>query len=844
MKKLALIDGNSLINRAFYAMPLLKTKNGVYTNAVYGFTSMLLKLIDELQPDYMVVAFDRKEKTFRHLMYDGYKANRHGMPDELANQMPILKHLLSTMNIKMVEQDGIEADDIIGTLSKKFDVESYILTGDKDSLQLIDDKTNVWLTKKGITELIKLDEKGLYDYMELKPYQIIEYKSLAGDSSDCIPGVSGVGEKTAISLLHEYDSLDGVYSNIENISGKLKEKLINNKEMAYLSHELATIKLDCNLDVNLEDCLLYNELNDETLKEFEELEFTSLLKRENRVSIKGTDIVQTVISSKEELENALRGYMDAKYFAFDSESFSFAFFKGENYTLKVEEGLLSSFSYDNAYDLLKPIFESEIEKILFNSKHERYELDRHNIKLNNVKYDINIMQYLVDFSSKLNNLDSVLEHHNIDEKAKAAGLIILKEELEEEMEKQNLKKVYDVELPLSYVLYDMEKTGFKIDTNILDELDKELTDKTNELTNKIYEAAGVGNDWNINSPKQLGEVLFNQLGLRTGKKTHSGYSTDIDALERIKGDHEVVPLIIEYRQVYKLLSTYIKAIRPLISSDGKLHTDFKQTATATGRLASSDPNLQNIPVRDKLGREIRRMFVPSDNDYILLSSDYSQIELRLLAHFANDEGLIEAYKEGKDVHAATAAKVFKTPLDQVTKQQRSNAKAVNFGIIYGISDYGLSQGLDITVKEAKEYIEEYFKTYPKVKEYMDGNVEFAKKHGYVLTLLNRRRKIMEINSTNYTIRSFGERAAMNMPLQGSSADIIKIAMLNVFNRLRNEGLKSKIILQVHDELIIDTLKEEKEKVTAILREEMENAVELRVPLIVDINEGATWYEAK
>ncbi|MBR0189374.1 MAG: DNA polymerase I [Clostridia bacterium] len=852
MEKLVLIDGNSLINRAFYAMPLLTTKDGKYTNGVYGFMTMFIKTLSELKPDYAAVAFDLKAPTFRHKLYDGYKATRHPMPEELRPQIPLLKEVLSLMNISIVEKEGYEADDIIGTLAKKADVSTVIITGDRDSFQLVDETTEVHFTKRGITDVDVLTNENFKDKTGLLPTQIIDLKALMGDASDNIPGVSGIGEKTAKTLLAEYGSLSGVYENIDKIGGKLREKLVDGKNSAYLSYTLATIDTDCDLNLSLENMRVPKTFSQELKAEFVALEFKSLYQKSElfEQTENSTETATKNTEVKIVAADALTlppFYKNADKIAVCINKSSVNLSDGETeYSYPLTETLLGDgFSRAAVVNALKDIFNGKISLIAYDKKELRHTLAEYGLTLTTACDDVSIMKYLTDFTGKAETLTEVIEEYGLNADAPAFSLFSAYKILSDKLETEKVAGLYrDVELPLADVLFSMETAGFKVDFAALNEIGEKYSEIAAGYEKKIREHAG-DETLNVNSPRQLGEMLFEKLKIGKGKKTKTGYSTSADALEALENSHPIVPLILDYRKVQKLNSTYVEGFKPLIDrKTGLIHTSFNQTTTATGRLSSKEPNLQNIPVRDEEGRELRKFFVPKSDDRILISADYSQIELRLLAAFSGCKGLVDAFNAGKDIHASTAAKVFGVPQDAVTREMRSSAKAVNFGIIYGISEFGLAKNLKIAPYKAKGYIDAYFKTYPEVKEYMNKNVEFARETGYSITMLGRRRYIREIKSSNFALRSFGERAAMNMPLQGSSADIIKLAMLGVYNRLKKEGLKSELILQIHDELIIDAFISEKDEVEKILVEEMENAVKLSVPLTVSVGSGKTWFDAK
>lgn len=853
MKELVLIDGNSLLNRAFYATKLLTTRDGTPTNAVFGFIKLLLKIIQDNKPDRLIVTFDLKAPTFRHKMYDGYKATRKPMPDDLVVQVGMLKSLLHSMNITMCEKEGYEADDLIGTLSHAFsDTHSIVITGDRDAYQLVDDLTDVFITKTGVSELLKLNKNNFEQLIGYKPSQVIDMKALMGDSSDNIPGVPGVGEKTALNLLLKYGTLDNVYSNLEDITGTVKTKLENGKESAYLSRRLATIDRQVPLETSENEGEICMPFTQEVRNQFLKLEFTSLLKLNifETEADKKTDVhpraetKSVVIADADQFLNDFVPNLFSAVKAGDQYHF---FADGKEYILRpartlLDEGLHAT----DTGRILKSLFEKKDKKvILYGKKDFRHALAKEQVELTCDCEDVSLIRYLVDFNGKDENLGDILRGYGYDDTAPAAGVFFLYEDLSAKLQSEKLEKLYkDIELPLADVLFDMESEGVRIDLETSKQFEKRYREEIARLTNEIYKQAG--ENFNINSPMQLGKILFEKLQLPAPKKSKRGtYSTSADILEKLAGEYKIVRDVLDCRHFQKLLSTYIDGFKPLIDpATGLVHTTYNQVLTTTGRLSSTNPNLQNIPVRDDEGRELRKLFVARSSDRILIDADYSQIELRLLAHFSGCKELIEAYRENRDIHALTASQVFGVPLESVTPSQRRAAKAVNFGIIYGISEFGLASGLNISNKQAGEYIRKYFETYSDVKKYMDSNVAYAREHGYVTTLLGRKRVIPEIKSSNYNLRSFGERAAMNMPLQGSSADIIKIAMCNVFDRLKKEGLRSKMILQVHDELVIDAYESEREAVTEILRTEMENAVQLKVPLTVEVHSGRNWYEAK
>ena len=848
MEKLVLIDGNSLINRAFYAINPLSDKNGNPTNAVFGFMNMLTKVILDIKPKYMLVAFDVHAKTFRHKMFDDYKGTRKPMPEDLRPQIPLLKKVLNTLGIQTFELAGFEADDIIGTLAKRYNGETIILTGDKDSFQLVDSTTSVYFTKRGIsdTEVYSID--NFEEKTGIKPAQVIELKALMGDSSDNIPGVPGVGEKTALSLVQNYSSIDGVYENLADFKGKMLEKLENGKDSAYLSRTLATINTLVEIPIKIEEMAYQFPFSKDARNLFLELEFKGLARRD--------ELFDGASEEPQAIEAITKEIKTAKEFLEVKIPSEFSLVIGENVNLyfnNVEHVLPikqtffdEGFEYEECILLLKPLFENPNNKIITYSRKSLDDLVfEYGISLNAFVEDVDILRYLCDFSGREDELKNIFTYYNLNASTPAYSLYLLYTKFIQKLKEENTEKLYyEVELPLSKILTDMERTGFKVDIFALDKIGEEYRKELNSLQDKINDIAG--ENVNPNSPKQLSSLLFEKLNLKHGKKNKSGgYSTNAELLEELASEHEIIPYILRYRTIQKLNSTYVESIKALAKKDnGLVHTSFNQTLTQTGRLSSKEPNLQNIPIREEEGNKLRKFFTASADDRVLIDADYSQIELRLLAHFSGSKKLIDAYQNDEDIHSLTASQVFGVPLAEVTSDMRRKAKAVNFGIIYGISEYGLSKNIKCSVKEAQEYIKKYFETYSEVKEYMDKNVEFARKNGYVSTLLNRRRYIKEINAQNYQLRAFGERAAMNMPLQGTSADIIKIAMVKVYNRLKKECSDAKLILQVHDELIIDAKESDSELASKILKEEMENAVSLKVPLTVECKLGKTWFDAK
>lgn len=852
MEKLVLIDGNSLLNRAYYATPVFSTKSGTPTNAIFGFTKLLFKILADIKPEYLIVAFDLKAPTFRHKMFDGYKATRKPMPDDLAAQVEPLKKLLNAMKVAICSKAGLEADDIIGTLSNKFNVHSYIYTGDRDSFQLVDEKTDVYFTKKGVSDLQKLNIGNFKDEIGISPSQVIDLKALMGDKSDNIPGVPGIGEKTAINLLAQYSDLEGVYKNIENIaSNSVKIKLSENKDSAFMSYKLATIDRNCNIDINLENCVAPVKYNEEVKKLFQELEFNSFLNLdifEEESETEHKEIVYPEMINCNSCEQALKAVDGITELFIELTDTRLHIYNGRlEIVLNLSENLLNEgINPDEFVEVLKYIFSNPKHKVtLFNCKSAMHLLKNFGVDFQCDFNDISIIKYLCDYSANTAswNLKDFCDAnlYNYDYSAFATNELF--NYYYKILESEKMTELYgQIEKPLLKVLFEMEECGVAVSSETLSDLTKRYEKRVEDYKNKIFEECGCS--FNLNSPMQLGDVLYNKLGIKEVKKKKSDkYTTSAEVLEKLQDNYPVISDILKYRMYQKLYSTYLEGIRPLIKKDNIVHTTYNQNVTATGRLSSANPNLQNIPIRENEGKELRKIFVPRQGNNFI-DADYSQIELRLLAHFSGCKELIEAYNHNKDIHAVTASQVFGVSLDDVTEKMRRTAKAVNFGIIYGISEFGLAKNLNISVSTAREYIEKYFATYSEVKEYMNKNVAFAKENGYVSTLTGRKRFIPEVKSSNFALRQFGERAAMNMPLQGSSADIIKIAMINVSNALKKEKLNTKLILQVHDELVLDSPKEEQEQASAILKYEMENAVQLKVPLTVDVHSGENWYEAK
>ena len=828
--KFLIVDGNSLAYRAYYAMPFLTSPEGTNTGAVFGFFNMLLKAIEDNTPNYIAVAFDFSKHTFRTEIFKDYKGTRQETPPELREQFPIIKELLKKLKIAVFEMENIEADDIIGTLAKSSKTtKNLILSGDRDLLQLIDTNTEVLLTKHGTTSTKSMMLESLKEEMHITPSQVVDLKALMGDNSDNIPGVKGVGPKTAQDLIEAYGTLENVYKHIDELKGSLKEKLIKDKEMAFLSYTLAKIKTDVELDFKLENLKLHYPFDVSIKEDFKRFGFGMFLKRNIYAEVK--EVEEKSQSKNIEIDSLeiLDNLKLSSTFAFNfNGNIEFSTNSDTIYSLKKNFDLFSKSIETNDVILkLKNVLEDDsILKLTSDLKQELHLLKNLGIEVKNV-FDLKLGAYLIGGSKNITTSTNTYFE--------------LYEDIKTKLKNLDLEKLYyNIELPLLYVLYDMESAGFKINSKELLELSDKYTKELSELENSIQELAG--EQFNVKSPKQLASILFDKLGLKA-KFFHKKNSTNIDVLNELISEHPIVPLIIRYRKIQKLHSTYIEPYIELVKNSGDIiHTIFNQTLTATGRLSSSEPNLQNIPVRDDEGKLLRKLFISRFDGGNIISADYNQIELRLLAHYSGDEKLVNAYKENKDIHTLTASQVFGVPESEVTPIQRRSAKAVNFGIIYGISDFGLSQNANLSRKEAKLYIEKYFATYPSVKEYMDSNVKFARENGYIKTIMGRIRRIPEINSNVYQTRQFGERVAMNMPLQGSASDIIKMAMIKVEEALKN--LKSKLILQIHDELIVDTYPGEENMVKQILKDCMENVVTLKVPLPVDINVGKTWFDCK
>lgn len=833
--KILLLDSNSLMHRAYHALPNLKSSKGLYTGAVFGFLSILLRLIKEQQPTHIAAAFDLRGPTFRHEMYDGYKATRKPMDEELRQQVEPLKSLITAMGIKIVSMQGYEGDDILGTLAKRFEDDCIIVTGDRDSFQLVSPTTRVFWTKRGVTDIEVYDEARLLQD-GFTTSQFIDYKALMGDASDNIPGIAGVGEKTAKALLAEYGSLDSVLEHAAAIKGKVGQNVVNGREMALLSRRLACINTDVPVECTLDDISFTPIYSGEVKSKLMELEISSLMNRmtfdANEVTPEIKALEKTVVrlNSTEAIRETLKGESVAVYI---DREISFATDSKTEYVIDCAEDLFSEGPYfDDALDCVRQCSRN-MRLICYDYKttSKKYGFE------NSEFFDVMIAAHLARESMPIKGLAQVLGAEGLENGA--AELFAASEKLEAQLTEKGLKQLfYDVEQPLCVVLRNMEQRGVRVSMNKLKELEDKYGGIIDRLSDSIFEKAGC--NFNISSPKQLGEVLFDKMGLPHGKKTKTGYSVSEDVLAGLAGKNPIVKDILEYRHYTKLQSTYVVGLQPLINR-GRIHTDFNQCITTTGRLSSTNPNLQNIPTRSEEAKDIKGAFLPSEGN-VLVSADYSQIELRLLAHMSGDEQLIEAFNKDDDIHAITASQILGIPLDAVTPEQRRDAKAVNFGIIYGISGFGLAENLSIPQYKAKEFISNYFTMHPLVRAYMDGCVSEAREKGYAITLLGRRRNLSDLNASNYLVRSSAERMAMNTPLQGSAADIIKVAMLGVEKRLKDK--KSKMILQIHDELIIDTAKDELNEVMDILTEEMQNAAALKVPLVAKAGYAEDWGSLK
>lgn len=911
-KKIVLIDGHSILNRAFYGIPELTNSKGLHTNAVYGFLNILFKLLDEEKADYLTVAFDVKHPTFRHEMFPEYKGTRKGMPEELKEQVPLIKDVLKAMNIRIVEKAGYEADDILGTLAKKSEAEGLevsVVSGDRDLLQLASDhiKVRIPKTKRTGTEIEDYNTKDVVEKLGIEPWQVVEMKALMGDTADNIPGVPGIGEKTALKILDTFKTMENAYEHIEEVTpNRAKEALRNHIDLAKMSKTLATIKTDCELDYDIEECKIENIYNEEAFQKMKELEFKSILKRFDCDVVSSNDNVENTfvkivktkdakaiwdeLATYQEKKDFVLGFQlfkkngDKKLSVAEDGQFSFAGLEekaeeniyGVALSFEGKDGVktcyISTEDEITSEDINKEISKLsmqgvvsvlDLKELLFNIPSDCFGNEEHD-----PFFDCKVAAYLLNPLKDTYACDDIARDYvsltipsfaDYFGKADLEAAVEKEEEflkyacynayipmmayhdLTEKLEKEDMTSLYyDIELPLITTLYDMEVRGVHVNKDELTEYGRKLGERIVLLESEIYEMAG--EKFNINSPKQLGVILFEKLKMPFAKKTKTGYSTSADILEKLRCEHPIVDKILEYRQLTKLKSTYADGLAAYIKEDGRIHGKFNQTITATGRISSTEPNLQNIPIRMELGKEIRKVFVPKVG-YVFLDADYSQIELRVLAHMSGDETLIQAYREGQDIHRITASQVFHIPFEEVTPRDRSNAKAVNFGIVYGSTAFGLSQNLNISKKEADEYIHKYFATYPKIKEFMDSSIEFGKAKGYVETLYHRIRPVPELKASNFMQRAAGERIAMNSPIQGTAADIIKIAMVRVNEKLKNLKMKSQLILQVHDELLVETHKDEIDAVRKILHDEMFNAANMNVPLEVEVEQGDNWFEA-
>lgn len=892
MSKLLVVDGNSIVNRAFYGImgnKMLQTADGTYTNAVYGFLAILFKELDDVKPDYIAVAFDLKAPTARHKMYDGYKATRKGMPEELASQMPILKKVLRAMNIVIIEKEGYEADDVLGTLSRigeENGLEVVLLTGDRDSFQLATDKVSIYLprTKAGKTETEIFDRSKVLEVYGVEPKQMIEVKGLQGDTSDNIPGVPGIGEKTALSIVKEYGTIDNLYEKIENnqdnLKGKQREKIVENKELAYLSRTLGTINLQTPIEKNLEELKIKEWNKNEVLELFKELRFNRYIdrfnllecKEENEKENNKIEFEKEIIENESVLKCVKEKIKQEKimYFYIETEENIDSIIKKNMKAINIylkDENKVYIYNSKNINDIRDILEDESILKCSYDLKLVYILAEEAGIAPKNFMFDIKIAGYLLNATTNLYSIPDLMRTYigeevegqdgkneqmnlfeteeKIDETVSVYAYSVgkLHDVLEEDLKKNDMLELFNkIEMPVLEVLADMQFQGMYVDKDELVEYGKELKTRIDELTKEIHVLAG--EEFNVNSTKQLGEILFEKLKLPVVKKTKNGYSTDVETLEKLQGEHEIIEKILEYRQLAKLNSTYIEGMIPYINKNtNRIHSYFHQTVTATGRISSTEPNLQNIPTRIEIGKKLRKVFKPG-KDRVFLDADYSQIELRVLAHISKDEIMVDNFINDEDIHAQAASRVFGVPLEKVTKELRSKAKAVNFGIVYGISDFGLAGQIHSSRKEAKQYIEQYLEKYNGIKHFMDGVIEEAKEKGYIETMYKRRRYIPELKSKNYMVRKFGDRVAMNTPIQGTAADIMKIAMIKVYNTLKENKCRSKIVLQVHDELLIETYIDELDKVKKILVDCMENAAKLIVPLKVDVEVGENWYDAK
>jgi len=862
MDKLLLIDGNSIMNRAFYGIPDLTNVNGIHTNAVYGFLNIIFKFIDEEKPDYIAIAFDLHAPTFRHKLFDAYKGTRKGMPDELREQVAYIKDIVKALNIKIVELEGYEADDLLGTLAKKAKNKGMnvsLVSGDRDLLQISDDNIKIRIPKtvRGVTTVEDYYPQDVFDKYKVTPLEFIEQKALMGDSSDNIPGVPKIGEKTANELIVKFHSIDNIYAHLDEITkASIKRSLSDNKDLAYLCLKLATIDINAPLTFTFDELRYDIKYTKEGLDIVKELGLRTYIKKfEDNMTqvVEDFDLGDpdiTVLDSKESFDNNKDLIINNKYISFVKNSYGYIFGNDKYFFVPITVDIT---------DLLKSVLlGSSCKLIVYKAEYIYDLLDKEDLKTGSHKlcqniFAIDLASYIINPLNNTYNEDILFNDYlgikypgdsfdHIQMAGIAYGYVKLYEILNERLLETKQKELYeDIELPLSLVLYEMEKKGIKVDSKKLKEYEIKLSSSIELLEKKIYEEAG--EEFNILSPKQLGVILFEKMNLPYSKKTKTGYSTSADVLEKLSVEYPFVSDILEYRALTKLRSTYAIGLSQAIKDDGRIHSHFLQTVTATGRISSAEPNLQNIPVRSELGRELRKVFIPEDGN-IFADSDYSQIELRILAHLSKDEILIDAFNSGNDIHSVTASKVFNVPIDEVTPSQRRSAKVVNFGIIYGMSSFSLGQDLEISRKDAEKYIKDYFEGYPLIRKYLDGCVDHAKEKGYSLTAFNRRRPIPELKASQFMQREFGKRVAMNAPIQGTAADIMKIAMINVRDALIRNNLKASILIQVHDELLLEIPKDEKEKAVDILKQEMEKAFDMSVPLLVELNIGDNWYEAK
>ena len=845
--KFVVIDGNSLAFRAFYGLPPLYNSDKEPCNAIFGFFKMLINVIQKIEPKYLVVAFDAGKHNFRHNIYADYKGTRGPTPDDLRAQLQPIKDILKEMNIKVVEIPEIEADDIIGSISRKFDSDMILVSGDRDLFQLINERTTLWLNVKGISDIVELDIPSLKEKYGVHPSQVVDMKAIMGDTSDNIPGVKGIGPKTALKLIESYSTLDGIYDHIDEITGKTQQMLIEHKDLAYISKALATIKTDVLLDFEKEDCEYDFPFNKNVYNIMSRYDFRTIIQKTSLFNLNDisttmqVDYEEKIVEDFEDFILLIEDIKKHKEFSLYINQFS------TNIAVDNKEYVISNFVTSNTefYDYLGNILESkEITKVIYDVKSYKHYFDsctaylNKKIEINNY-FDVSLAIYIVNEGDSVPDYEKYQAIKGYNDHFPACNLISIKKELEEKLTERNQLQLYnDIELKLVEVLYDMEVEGIKIDTNEIKILSERYKKEEDELIRKIISLAG--KEFNVNSPKQLQSILFEDLKLQyKGKK-----STNVDVLEAIADQHEIVPLILRYRKISKIVSTYLDGMLQFVTPNNFIHTTYLQSFTSTGRLSSRDPNLQNIPVRDEESKILRKLFVSRFEGGHIMSADYNQIELRLMAIMSKDKNLMNDFTHKVDVHSMTASKIFNIPVEEVTSQNRRVAKAVNFGIIYGISEYGLSKNINTSAKEAKEFINKYFELYPDIKKFMEQSVDFAKENGFTKTIYNRMRHIPELNSTNHMTRMFGERVALNMPLQGTASDIIKIAMIKVQDKMKERNVKSKLILQIHDELLIDVYPGEEEQIASLLKECMTSVVDFELPLEVAISYGKTWYDTK